>query len=142
MNVSAVKEALATAVRTAVDGIDCYGFSPTAPVVPAFTVGAVVIDPNQTFGGSDVGDFTCTVLASTADDRDGQKLLDGYLSRDGAQSIRAALLAARGEPGEFALDGAADDLMISRVDGYRMVTYGGDGGTYYGADITVRVIGS
>lgn len=141
MNIPAVKAALADAVR-GIEGLDCYGFSPAAPSIPAFTVGAVVVDPNVTFGGCDISDFTCTVLASAADDKDGQDLLDAYLSRSGSKSIRAALLAARGEPGEAALDGAADDLVISRIDGYRMVTYAPDGGTYYGADITVRVIGS
>lgn len=143
MNVAAVKQALADAVAAkAIVGLNCYGYSPSAPAIPAFTVGAVTVDPNQTFGGSDVGEFTCTVLASAADDLDGQAALDRYLSRSGTESVREALLAARGEPGELALDGVADDLTIVRVDGYKLIQYAGDGATYYGADITVRVLGS
>lgn len=141
MNIPLVKRELANAVD-GIAGLNCYGFSPAAPSIPAFTVGEVTIDPNQTFGGSDLNEFKCTVLASAADDADGQALLDSYLSRAGASSIRAALLAARGVPGALALNGAADDLMVVRIDGYRLITYGGDGSTYYGADITVRVIGS
>lgn len=143
MQVALVKKALADAVRAAgIPHLECYGFSPSAPAVPAFTVGAVVLDPNVTFGGADTAEITCTVLASMADDHDGQELLDTYLSRDGAKSIRAALLAARGAPGELALGGAADDMNILRIDAYRMVAYSGDDSTYYGADITVRVVGS
>lgn len=143
MQIARVKRELAAAVEAAgIARLECYGFSPSAPAVPAFTVGAVVIDPNTTFGGADTAEITCTVLTSMADDLDGQDLLDTLLSRDDPQSIRAALLAARGEPGELALNGAADDVHVLRIDGYRMVAYGGDDSTYYGADITVRVIGS
>ncbi len=143
MNPADVKQALADAVAAhGIADLDCYGFSPNAPSVPAFTVGAVVIEPHQTFAGADTAEITCTVLASSADDLDGQNRLDRYLAADGPDSIRAALLAARGEPGEAALGGAADDLRILRVDGYRMLRYGDESATYYGADITVRVIGS
>ncbi len=51
------------------------------------------------------------------------------------------VLAARGEPGELALGGLAHDLYVSRIDGYRMLSYADDAAQYYGADITVRVIG-
>jgi hypothetical protein len=143
LNYSLVKRELAAAVKAAgIARLNCYGFSPAAPTIPAFTVGPVTIEPNVTFGGSDTAEFTCTVLVSQADDKDGQTLLDDLLSRDGEKSIRAALIAARGEPGDFALNGAADDLSIVRIDGYRLINWGGEEATYFGADITVRVIGS
>lgn len=143
MHYSTVKQELANAVRAAgIPKLNCYGYSPAAPTVPAFTVGAVTIEPNNTFGGSDVAEFTCTVVVSSAEDKDSQALLDDLLSRDGAKSIRAALMAARGEPGEYALNGAADDLSIVRIDGYRSLTWSDEASTYFGADITVRVIGS
>jgi hypothetical protein len=140
-----VKQALAAAVKAkGIPKLDCYGFSPSAPSIPAFTVGAVVIEPNQTFRGARNADFTCTLLTSIADDESGQALLDDLLDDGGDYSVVQALLDARGEPGEMALGGLADDLMIVRIDAYRMITWtaGEAGSTYYGADITVRVIGS
>lgn len=143
MQISQVRRELAEAVKSAnIPRLACYGYIPSAPTVPAFVVGAVQIEPNNTFGGCDTAEITCTVVTSLADDQDGQALLDDLLSRDGATSIRQALLAARGEPGEYALNGAADDLSIVRIDGYRQITWSDDASTYYGADITVRVLGS
>lgn len=146
MEISEVKAALAAAVQAAdIPDLDCYAFSPAAPSIPAFTCGQVVVDPMGTFGSSGPGmetlDITCSVLTSTADDADGQRLLDKLISKDGAYSVRAALLAARGAPGQSALDGAADDVWVVRIDGYRMLSYGGEDANFYGADITVRVIG-
>jgi hypothetical protein len=142
MNIYQVKTELAAAVRAAeIPYLDTYAFAPSKPSVPCFYVGEVSIDPNNTFGaGCDVAEVTCRVLVSSAEDADGQKLLDQYLSRTGDHSVRAALLEARGEPGVAALNGAADDLKIVRIDGYRMLTDPGND-TYYGADITVQVIG-
>jgi hypothetical protein len=142
MDVSLVKAELAAAVAGAgIPNLDCYAYAPASPSVPCFYAGEVTIEPNNTFGGSDVAEVTCRVLVSTADDADGQLLLDRYLSRSGTYSIRAALLTARGAPGQLALNGQADDLSIVRIDGYRMLV-DSDNGSYYGADITVRVIGS
>lgn len=143
MNVSLVKAELAAAVAAAeIPDLDFYSYVPAKPSTPCFYAGEVAIDPNNSFGsGHDVAEVTCRVLVSTTDDADGQLLLDQYLSRTGTYSIRAALLEARGAPGELALNGQADDLSIVRIDGYRMLV-GADNETYYGADITVRVIGS
>jgi hypothetical protein len=142
MDVSLVKAELAAAVAALnIPNLDCYAFVPAKPSVPCFYTGEVLIEPNNTFRGSDVADVTCRVLTSTADDADGQLLLDRYLSRSGTYSIRAALLAARGAPGQLALNGRADDLSIVRIDGYRMLV-DPENGSYYGADLTVRVIGS
>lgn len=152
MDISVVKAALKTAVDAAginipgVGKLECYAHSPATPNVPAFTCGAVAIDPLGTFGqggpGMETLDFTCSVLTSTAEDDAGQQLLDKLISKDGPYSIRQALIDARGAPGADALDGAADDVWVTRIDGYRMLSYGGEDQNYYGADITVRVIGS
>jgi hypothetical protein len=152
MEISAVKAALAAAVDAAAIDIpgagklQAYPNSPDDPNVPAFTCGQVVIDPNGTFGqnkgaGMETIDVTCTVLVGIGESDDGQQLLDKLISKDGAYSVRVALAAARGEPGEMALDGEADDCWVTRVDGYRRLSYGGEDKNYYGADITVRVIG-
>lgn len=152
MRISLVKTALREAVRAAdinipkLGRLECYNHSPSNPNVPAFTCGQVVIDPLGTFLGTNrrgmqTLDFTCSVLTSTGEDDAGQQWLDELISLDGPYSITQALLAARGEPGELALGGAADDLFVQRIDGYRMLSYGGEDQNYYGADITVRVIG-
>ncbi len=152
MRIKLVKAALRDAVKDAdinipkLGRLECYAHSPAAPNVPAFTCGQVAIDPLGTFLGQDrrglqTVDFTCQVLTSTAEDDIGQQLLDELISLDGPYSINQALLAARGEPGELALGGVAHDLFVQRIDGYRMLSYGGDDQNYYGADITVRVIG-
>jgi hypothetical protein len=151
VDISVVKAALKTAVEAAginipgVGKLECYSHSPATPNVPAFTCGAVAIDPLGTFGqggpGMETLDITCSVLTATAEDDAGQQTLDKLISKTGPYSIRAALLAARGDPGELALDGVADDVWVVRIDGYRMLAYGGDDQNYYGADLTIRVIG-
>lgn len=152
MRISQIKTALAAAVQDAeinlpgARKLQAYRHSPNAPSIPAFTIGAVAIDPLGTFlNGQNRGlqtlDFTCSVLTSTAEDDAGQQALDELISLDGPYSVFQAILAARGEPGELALGGLAHDLFVSRIDGYRMLSYADEGAQYYGADITVRVIG-
>lgn len=142
MQIATVKAAIRDAVIAAeIPELDCYSYVPDNPSVPCFYPGEVTIDPNQTFGGSDSAEITCRVLVSAGDDADGQALLDQYLSRSGPYSIRAALNAARGAPGELALGGAADDFVITKIDGYRMIPTPNQE-LLYGAQITVRVIGS
>jgi hypothetical protein len=143
MQIARVKAAIRDAVIAAeIPNLDCFSFVPDDPPFPCFYAGEVTIEPNTTFGtGSDQADIMCRVLVGAADDADGQALLDQYLSRAGAYSIRAALLAARGAPGDFALGGAADDFLIVRIDGYRMIPSPNQE-LLYGAQILVRVIGS
>lgn len=144
MQLAVVKAELAAAVEAAsIPELDVYSFVPDAPHPPCFYPGECTFAPNNAFGngGFDIVDITCRVLTSAADDKDGQARLDKYLSRSGEYSIRAALLAARGAPGELALNDAADDLKIVRIDGYRMIT-SSTGPAFYGAQIVVQVIGS
>jgi hypothetical protein len=142
VQIATVKAALSDAVNAAaIVGLNCYPFVPDDPETPCFYPAEVILNPQTTFGGCDTADITCRVLVGGSEDLDSQQLLDQLLSRAGAQSIRTALDAARGAPGEAALDGAADDLSIVRIDGYRQVP-GPDEKSYYGANITVRVLGS
>jgi hypothetical protein len=141
-----VKEALRDVVLdAAIPELDAYSFAPDEPCVPCFYLAEVVIDPNGSFGpddgGFDKADITGRILASANDDADGQRRLDRLLSRSGTYSIRAALLAGRGVPGVAAIPGQADDFWVTRVDGYRMVP-GPNETRWYGANLTIRVIGS
>lgn len=145
MEISVVKARLATAARAVERPFDeagdlqCFGYVPNDIDPPCFYAGEATIDPNVTFGDDDIVEIICRLLTSTADDEAGQLLLDKYLARKGDSSVRAALLAARGAPGQAALDGACDDFNIQRVAGYRLYRVGER--TFYGAEITIRAIG-
>ena len=78
-----------------------------------------------------------SVFSSTAEDESGQRVLDALLARKG--KVRQAIWDMRGEPGQAALGGAADDLYLFDISGYGMITVG-DNGTLYGANLSVRVI--
>ena len=125
MQISAVRDAIADAARTVVlpagiGKLTCTGYVPDSVVAPCFFVGEVEITYDRTMGrGLDELLFTCRVLAGRADDRSAQRILDALLSGAGPASLKAAIEAARGAPGEMALGGLADDLHLRRVQGYR-----------------------
>lgn len=123
-----------------VDGLTCYDHVPDSVSEPCFYPHDIAIEFDKTYGrGLDEALITCMVLVSRADDAAGQQNLRTFLSH-GASSLKAALEAARGEPGELALGGAADDLHVQRVTGYAVYTVGET--AYYGAKLIVRIIGS
>lgn len=146
MDISVVKARLATAAAT-VDADEgagqlvAYGYTPDNPEIPCFYAGETTFQHNVTFAGDvDRVEITCRVLTSSDEDLTGQRLLDRYLRRTGGMSVRAALLAARGAPGQLALAGACSDFNIERIQGYRLYRIG-EGRTYFGAEIIVMAIG-
>ncbi|WP_433232400.1 hypothetical protein ACQP2H_10530 [Micromonospora sp. CA-248260] len=139
MNISEVRQELANAVAV-IPGFIGYGYAPDSITVPCFVPTEVELEVNQSFGGYDKATITCHVLVSAADDEFGQKLLDELLSRTGSRSVRAALNAAKGEPGDYALNGAADAFTITRIQGYRKYTFG-ETEKYFGAEIVIEVLG-
>lgn len=138
MDISRVRQGIADAAAS-VAGLRCFGYVPDSITPPVFYAGEVEIDPEQTFGPMDKVQITCRVLVSRSDDRTGQKLLDGFLKRTGPTSIRAALAAARGAPGQAALGGVCDDMHVRRIQGYRLYRIGET--AYFGAEIIVEAIG-
>lgn len=146
MQISGIREAIADAARVVVlpNGISkltCLGFTPDSVVTPVFFVGEVDITFDKTHGrGTDELMVTCRVLASRADDRSGQRILDALLSGAGQASLKVAIEAARGAPGQLALGGLADDLHLERVQGYRWYEHAGY--SYVGAELSIKVIGS
>ncbi|MFJ4785508.1 hypothetical protein [Streptomyces sp. NPDC088794] len=145
MQISLVRDAIADAARVVVlpagvGKLQCLGFTPDSIVTPVFFVGEVDITFDKTMGrGTDELMVTCRVLASRADDRSGQRILDALLSGAGESSLKQALEVARGGPGELALGGLADDLHLERVAGYRWYEHAG--ASYIGAELAVKVIG-
>ncbi len=145
MQISAIRDAIADAARAVVlpAGIGklvCTGYVPDAVTTPCFFVGEVDITFDKTMGrGTDELMVTCRVLAGRADDRSAQRILDALLSGAGTASLKAAIEAARGAPGQMALGGLADDLHLQRVQGYRWYEHAGS--SYVGAELAIRVIG-
>ena len=145
MQIPDVREAIADAARAVVlpDGtrkLTCTGFTPDAVTEPHFFLGEYTVDYDKTFGrGQDEIQFTGRILVSAASDRVSQRLLDSMLSGAGPASLKAAIEAARGAPGEEALGGLADDLHMVRVSRYGWFEHAGQ--TYVGAEVSIRVIG-
>ncbi|GAA5048193.1 hypothetical protein HNP84_000225 [Thermocatellispora tengchongensis] len=140
MNISAVRAAIADAVRDAIPSLNCFGYVPDAPAEPCFYAGEVEIEYDAAMGrGLDELQITCRLLVSRGDDRSGQEALDRYLSGSGPDSVKAALEAARGAPGEMALGGLAHDLHLMAVQGYSLYQVGEV--QYFGAELLVRVVG-
>lgn len=145
MQISEVRAAIATAARAVVlpagvGKLTCSGYIPDSVIQPHFFVGEYNIEFDRAFGrGQDQVEFTCRVLVGRADDRSAQRHLDAMLSGAGPASLKAAIEAARGAPGEAALGGLADDLHVVRVAGYRWYEHAGT--QYVGAELTIRVIG-
>ncbi|MBN0043119.1 hypothetical protein JS756_03110 [Streptomyces actuosus] len=145
MQISDVRDAIATAASAVVlpDGIKsltCTGYVPDAVVAPHFFVAEYEQDYDRAMRrGLDELVFTCRVLVSRTDDRPSQRTLDGMLSGSGQASLKVAIEAARGTPGEYALGGLAHDLHVMRVQGYRWYEHAG--ATYVGAELMVKVIG-
>ncbi|MEU0809517.1 hypothetical protein [Streptomyces sp. NPDC005970] len=145
MQISAVRDAIADAARAVVlpssaGKLTCTGYTPDAVSEPHFFCGEVSIDFDKAFGRAlDEAEVTCRVLVGRGDDRTAQKTLDALLSGSGPASLKTAIEAARGAPGEAALGGLADDLHVMRVQGYRW--YEHQGTTYVGAELVIKVIG-
>ena len=145
MQISLVRDAIADAARTrempaGIGKLTCTGYVPDSIVAPCFFVGEVEVNYDKAMGRKlDELLFTCRVLAGRADDRSAQRILDALLSGAGPASLKQAIEAARGAPGEMALGGLADDLHLQRVQGYRW--YEHQGSSFVGAELAIKVIG-
>ena len=145
MQISEVRDAIADAARVVVlpagiGKLKCTGYVPDSIVAPCFFVGEVEVTFDKAMGRKlDELLFTCRVLAGRADDRSSQRILDALLSGSGVASLKAAIEAARGGPGEYALGGLAHDLHVQRIQGYRWFEHAGS--TYVGAELVIKVIG-
>ncbi|MEV0963262.1 hypothetical protein AB0J25_11850 [Streptomyces sp. NPDC049910] len=142
---SAVREAVAAAARavvlpTGIGKLTCSGYVPDAVTAPHFFCGEYGIDFDKGMRRSlDEVELTCRVLVGRGDDAAAQRILDALLAGGGPSSLKAAIEAARGAPGEYALGGLAHDLHVTRVQGYRWYEHAG--ANYVGAELIVRIIG-
>jgi hypothetical protein len=137
VDLTAIRQGLADAAADAVTtpALNTYGYVPDAIVEPCFFPADVDIDFLGAMSrGMDTITDTCRVLASRADDKAGQALLDSYLKGSGTTSIKEALEESP------TLGGACDDLVVLRVQGYRL--YEHHNVHYVGAEFVVKVVGS
>ncbi|MEU6491089.1 hypothetical protein ABZ890_11930 [Streptomyces sp. NPDC046984] len=145
MQISAVRAAIARAAQAVVlpDGLPkltCTGYVPDAVTEPHFFTGEVDVTYDRAMGRAmDELQIVCRVLVGRGDDIASQEVLDALLSGGGPASLKTAIEAARGAPGEYALDGLADDLQVMRVQAYRWYEHGSS--TYVGAELVIKVIG-
>lgn len=145
MQMSAVRAAVADAARAVVlpsgtAKLTCTGYVPDAVTAPHFFVGEYSVTFDRAMRRAlDEAELTCRVLVGRADDKAAQEQLDAMLSGAGPASLKAAIEAARGAPGEYALGGLAHDLQVTRIQGYRW--YEHQGTQYVGAELIVKVIG-
>jgi hypothetical protein len=101
------------------------------------------IDFDKTFKrGIDQVQITARLLVSAASDEPAARFLEAFRSGSGARSIKAALVAARGEPGQPALGGAggAHDIHASRWREPRWFEHSAL--TYLGCELEIQVMGA
>lgn len=145
MQISAVRAAIAHAAQAVVlpDGLPkltCTGYVPDAVTEPHFFTGEVDVTYDRAMGRAmDELQIVCRVLVGRGDDIASQEVLDALLSGSGPASLKSAIEAARGAPGEYALGGLADDLQVMRVQAYRWYEHASS--TYVGAELVIKVIG-
>ncbi|MEV3995810.1 hypothetical protein AB0K62_08970 [Streptomyces halstedii] len=144
MELSAVRAAIAEAasavVLPAAAKLTCTGYTPDAVTEPHFFCGEYSVEFDRAMNrGLDTAELTCRVLVGLADDESAQRLLDAMLAGSGPGSLKAAIEAARGGPGEYALGGLAHDLHVMRVQGYRW--YEHQGAQYIGAELIIKILG-
>ena len=113
-------------------------FSPDNPTPPHFFVAEFIGDYDETYGEDMNLTVTARLMLSRASEDTGQA--EGRsLAGTGTNTIRHALEAARGAPGQAALNGACDDIQLKRVVGPRLYQYGDD--QFYGLEFTIFVLG-
>lgn len=121
MDITLIHQRIADAVNgAAIQGntlqVTATRHMPASPEVPHFYPFNWRATYDKTFGGLVELTTTWHLALSRSDDEAGhQEATD--LAGSGESTIRAALLAARGAPGELALSGACDDLRIVDASG-------------------------
>lgn len=143
MNIGTVRTELAAAVNALGGSLKCYAYVPSDGPTPFayWQLESVTYDRTMRQGSEELV-LTLMVMASRADDRASQELIDGYLSSTGSSSLKAAVEAANGAPGVLALNGAADFVHVTGTDGPPRWYEWEGGAKYHGAGLRVRVIGS
>jgi hypothetical protein len=140
MDLNGICAAIAAAAGNAesTPALTATGHVPDAITEPHFFVAEPAVDYDKTFGKTAEIELTCRLLVSRADDQTSQRLLRAYCSTGNDESVKDAIEAARGGPGQAALGGLADDLWVRRVEKPRWYEHAGT--QYIGVDIQIKVV--
>ncbi|MDG4750622.1 hypothetical protein O7630_06710 [Micromonospora sp. WMMD718] len=131
MDISAVRQAIADAVKNAIPGLNTYAYVPDSTSVPCFYVGGVEVRYDQTLGDNNCElSIVCPILISNTNDRSGQMQLDTFLMPAGDQSLKAAIES----------DPSLGDL-CSFVEVVSAQNYGYNN-SRLGADLIINVVGN
>lgn len=133
--------AAVTAAELTVAGqqVTATAFQPDSLTPPHFYTAEFIETYDQTHGGLTKLILTCRLMVVRGDEAASQQALQTLASSGATGNIRAALNAARGEPGQPALDGAASDLQLQRAQGPKL--YEVAGVQFYGLEFTIQVWG-
>ncbi len=127
-----IRNGIADNLRT-IPGLQVSAYALANPTPPAAHVlrGSVLYD--QAFhGGTHIWTMRVQAFVALVSDIGGQKLLDRYLSPDGALSVKAAIEA------DTTLGGAVADLHVTTATG-EQVFLRDQGGSVLGSEWTVEV---
>lgn len=140
MDLNAICNAIAAAAADATSdpALTTTGFVPDAITEPHLFVAEPEISYDKTFGRTAELELTCRLLVGRQDDRAAQTLLRKYLSTGNQESVKDAIEAARGGPGQPALGGLVDDLWVRRVERPRWYQHADT--QYVGVDIQIKVV--
>jgi hypothetical protein len=140
--------AVATAVTAAVtaqaitlDGklVTAADFVPQAIDPPFFAVGEFENLVHRTYSGMNELTLKCAMYVSLATEDEGQRKCRAVASSSGANSVQGAVEAARGAPGQSALSGAANDIVLRNTSGPKVFEIAGK--AYYGVEFELYVVG-
>jgi hypothetical protein len=138
MDLDLVSTRIAALVEAIPEIVSSLPYVPDAVTPPCFYVAELTLDYDQSFGGLVDAQLACRVLVDRGDRGSMQSLLKAFMARSGPSSVKAVI---EGDPGvSQTLGGACDDLHVTRVRRHQMYLVGES--RYYGAEWTVRVIGT
>lgn len=137
MDLVAIAAGLAAAASTVTE-LTVSAYVPDAVNEPHLFVAEPTVDYDRTFGRTADLDITLRLLVGRQDDEASQRLLRKFLSTGNPESVKDAIEAARGGPGQPALSGEADDLWVRRAERPRWYEHAGN--RYLGCDIVIRVV--
>ncbi|MFA5712165.1 hypothetical protein [Mycolicibacterium sp.] len=139
MDLHAICAGIADAVSDAsIPGLTVSAYVPDSPNEPHFFIAEPSIDYDRTFGKTADLEIVARLLVGRQDDEASQRLLRRYLSTGNPESVKDAIQAARGGPGQPALNGACDDLWVRRAERPRWYDHAGT--LYLGVDIVIKVV--
>ena len=128
----AASRAALTDRLASIDGLNAYpGLPPTLIVPAAIVLPAVgtIVSYDTTMDGTDDLFLRVLLLVGRGEDVGAQELLDGYLARDGNQSIKAAV--------EPTLGGVAEMAVVTEAANWGLHEVAG--ASYFGCELSVML---